>query len=137
MIQRVTVYEDYEYTTPVETYEKYLNRADCLTESRKNFITGIVTDFFEKGRPDHCKGTIRSKNVTTRELCVVRIALYYNDIKYFLAHRYLASDSDSINGERTIEFYDSVQFDGLSRIEMGPLYLTQHYVDRQDLVYYR
>ncbi|XP_018394490.1 PREDICTED: dynein regulatory complex subunit 7 isoform X2 [Cyphomyrmex costatus] len=108
LIQRVTVYEDYEYTTPVESYEKYLNRVDCLTESRKNFITGIVTDFFEKGRPDHCK-----------------------------THRYLASDNDSINSERTIEFYDNVQFDGLSRIEIGPLYLTQHYVDREDFVYYR
>ncbi|KYN17744.1 hypothetical protein ALC57_09957, partial [Trachymyrmex cornetzi] len=108
LIQRITVYEDYEYTTPVESYEKYLNRVDCLTESNKNFTTGIVTDFFEKGRPDHCK-----------------------------AHRYLASDSDSINDERTIEFYDSLQFDGLSRIEMGPLYLTQHYVDREDFVYYR
>jgi len=61
--QRVTVYEDYEYTTPVESYEKYLNRIDCLTESRKNFTTGTVTDFFKRGRPDHCKGIIRSKNV--------------------------------------------------------------------------
>ncbi|XP_011050892.1 PREDICTED: coiled-coil domain-containing protein lobo homolog [Acromyrmex echinatior] len=108
LIQRVTVYEDYEYTTPVESYEKYLNRVDCLTESRKNFTTGIFTDFFERGRPDHCK-----------------------------THRYLASNSDSINNERTIEFYDSVQFNGLSRIEMSPLYLTQHYVDREDFVYYR
>jgi len=57
--------------------------------------------------------------------------------KNILAHRYLASDSDSIDSERTIEFYDSVQFDGLSRIEMGPLHLTQHYVDREDLLYYR
>ncbi|XP_012057467.1 PREDICTED: coiled-coil domain-containing protein lobo homolog [Atta cephalotes] len=105
--QRVTVYEDYDYTTPVESYEKYLNRIDCLTESRKNFITGTVTDFFKRGRPDHCK-----------------------------AHHYLASDSDSIKAERIIEFYDSVQFDGLSRIEMSPLYLTQHYVDREDFVYY-
>ncbi|KYN37462.1 hypothetical protein ALC56_08175 [Trachymyrmex septentrionalis] len=134
LIQRVTVYEDYEYTIPIESYEKYLNRADCLTESRKNFTTDIVTDFFEKGRPDHCKGIIRSKDVTTREFCV---SLYINDIKYFLAHRYFASDSNSINTERTIEFYDSVQFDGLSRIKMGPLYLTQHYVDREDFVYYR
>ncbi|KAG5309089.1 DRC7 protein, partial [Pseudoatta argentina] len=108
LIQRVTIYEDYEYTTPVESYEKYLNRVDCLTESRKNFTTGIFTDFFERGRPDHCK-----------------------------THRYLASNSDSIKNERTIEFYDSVQFDGLSRIEMGPLYLTQHYVDREDFVYYK
>ncbi|XP_024880776.1 dynein regulatory complex subunit 7, partial [Temnothorax curvispinosus] len=108
LTQRVTVYEDYEYTTPVQSYEKYSNRGDCLTESRKDFVADTVTDFFEKGRPDHCK-----------------------------AHRYSASNGDLINGERTIDFYDSAQFDGLSRIEIGPLYLTQHYVDREDLLYYR
>ncbi|TGZ56490.1 dynein regulatory complex subunit 7 [Temnothorax longispinosus] len=108
LTQRVTVYEDYEYTTPVQSYEKYSNRGDCLTESRKDFVADTVTDFFEKGRPDHCK-----------------------------AHHYPASNGDSINGERTIDFYDSAQFDGLSRIEIGPLYLTQHYVDREDLLYYR
>ncbi|XP_025988502.2 dynein regulatory complex subunit 7 [Solenopsis invicta] len=108
LIQRVIIYEDYEYNIPIESYDKYLNRGDCLTESRKNFATDIVTDFFEKGRPDHCK-----------------------------AHRYLAFDCDSVSDERTIDFYDSAQFDGLSRIETGPLYLTQHYVDREDFLYYR
>ncbi|XP_028050974.2 dynein regulatory complex subunit 7 [Monomorium pharaonis] len=108
LIQRVTVYKDYEYTTPLQSYDKYTNRSDYLTESRKDLVTDIVTDFFEKGRPDHCK-----------------------------AHCYLTSDSDSINNERTIDFYDSAQFDGLSRIEAGPLYLTQYYVDREDFLYYR
>jgi len=71
LIQKVTVYEDYEYTIPVQSYEKYSNRGDHLTESKKDFITNTVTDFFEKGRPDHCKGTIRSRNVTTRApLCI-------------------------------------------------------------------
>lgn len=58
-------------------------------------------------------------------------------IENISAHRYLASDKDSIDGERRIDFYDSAQFDGLSCTEMGPLYLTQHYVDREDLLYYR
>lgn len=62
LIQRVTVYEDYEYITPIQYYEKYLNRTDCLTESNKDFNTDTITDFFEKGRSDHCKGeTILSK----------------------------------------------------------------------------
>ncbi|KMQ90893.1 coiled-coil domain-containing protein lobo-like protein [Lasius niger] len=55
LIQRVTIYADYEYTTPVQCYEKYLNRSDCLTESRRDFDTDTVTDFFEKDRSDHCK----------------------------------------------------------------------------------
>ncbi|XP_072742511.1 dynein regulatory complex subunit 7 [Anoplolepis gracilipes] len=108
LIQRVTVYEDYEYTTPVQCYEKYLNRSDCLTESKKDFTTDTITDFFEKGRLDHCK-----------------------------VNRYLASDTASVDNERVIDFYDSAQFDGLSRIEMGPLHLTQYYTNREDFLYYR
>ncbi|XP_070159520.1 dynein regulatory complex subunit 7 [Polyergus mexicanus] len=108
LIQRVTVYEDYEYNIPVQCYEKYLERSDCLTESRKDLDTDTVTDFFEKGRSDHCK-----------------------------ANRYLASDIASIDNERAMDFYDNVQFDGLSRIEMGPLYLTQYYTNREDFLYYR
>ncbi|XP_011352287.1 dynein regulatory complex subunit 7 [Ooceraea biroi] len=109
LIQRVTVYEDYEYTTPVESYEKYLNRSDGLTETKRNFDTDTITDLFEvQGRSDHCK-----------------------------AHRYLASKNDSIDSERVVDFYDSAQFDGLSRIEMAPLHFTQHYVDREDFLYYR
>ncbi|CAL1679691.1 unnamed protein product [Lasius platythorax] len=108
LIQRVTIYADYEYTTPVQCYEKYLNRSDCLTESRRDFDTDTVTDFFEKDRSDHCK-----------------------------ANHYLASDTASIDNERAIDFYDSAQFDGLSRIETGPLHLTQYYTNREDFLYYR
>ncbi|KAL6423248.1 hypothetical protein ACFW04_010127 [Cataglyphis niger] len=108
LIQRVTVYEDYEYNTPVQCYEKYLKRSDCLTESRKDFDTDTVTDFFERGRSDQCK-----------------------------VNRYLASDIPSIDNERTIDFYDSVRFDGLLRIEMDQLYLTQYYTNREDFLYYR
>ncbi|EFN62109.1 Coiled-coil domain-containing protein 135 [Camponotus floridanus] len=108
LIQRVTVYEDYEYITPIQCYEKYLNRSDCLTESSKDFNTDTVTDFFKKGRSDHCK-----------------------------ADRYLASDTGSIDNERAIDFYDDAHFEGLSRMEMGPLYLTQYYRNREDFLYYR
>ncbi|KAL0118701.1 hypothetical protein PUN28_009396 [Cardiocondyla obscurior] len=108
LIQRVTVYGDYDYTIPVQSYENYSNRHDHLVESGRDFVTNTVTDFFEKGRPDHCK-----------------------------AHRYLTSAPDSLDEERTINFYNNAQFDGLSRIETGPLYLTQHYMDREDLLYYR
>lgn len=52
-------------------------------------------------------------------------------------NRYLASDIASIDNEGAIDFYDSAQFDGLSRIEMGPLYLTQYYTNREDFLYYR
>lgn len=54
-----------------------------------------------------------------------------------VAHRYLANDNDVIDSERMIDFYGSSHFDGLSRIEMDSLCLTQHYVDREDFLYYR
>lgn len=75
------------------------------------------------------------KNVTMRASNIFCMSLL--TVKNISAHRYLESNGDSIEGERTIDFYDSAQFDGLSRIEMGRLHLTEHYVDREDLLYYR
>lgn len=54
-----------------------------------------------------------------------------------IEHRYLASGNNTIDSENVIDFYESAQFDGLSRIEMGPLYLTLYYTDRNDFLYYR
>ncbi|XP_011641883.1 dynein regulatory complex subunit 7-like [Pogonomyrmex barbatus] len=108
LIQKIIIYDDYKYINPIQSYEKYLNRSDCLVESRKDFVTDTVVDSFDKGRSDYCK-----------------------------AHRYFASGSNSIDSERAIDFYDSAQFDGLSRIELGPLHLTQYYKNREDFLYYR
>ncbi|KAH0945001.1 hypothetical protein HN011_003354 [Eciton burchellii] len=108
LIQRITTYDDYEYTAPLYGYEKYLHRNDNLVETRRDFDKDTVTDFFERGRSDHCK-----------------------------VHRYIASKNETIDSERVIDFYDRAQVDGLSRIDTGPLHLTQHYVDREDLLYYR
>ncbi|EFN85904.1 Coiled-coil domain-containing protein 135 [Harpegnathos saltator] len=55
LVRRVTIYEDYQYTSPVRCYEKYLNRSDCLVESTRDVGTSIITDSFDKSRPDHCK----------------------------------------------------------------------------------
>lgn len=46
-------------------------------------------------------------------------------------------DDDSLYNERVIEFHEGGRFDGLSRVEVGPLYLTQYYVGREDFLYYR
>lgn len=58
-------------------------------------------------------------------------------INIVAAHYYVASRSDAIDSERAIDFYDIAQFDGLSRVEMDSLHLTQHYIDRDDFLYYR
>lgn len=54
----------------------------------------------------------------------------------FKEHRYYLSDS-ATDSETSIDFYDAVRLDGLTRIEMHPSYLVQHFVNRQDRLYYR
>ncbi|XP_020282384.1 dynein regulatory complex subunit 7 isoform X2 [Pseudomyrmex gracilis] len=108
LVQRVTLYEDYDYAISVESHEKYLHRDDCLIESKKHFELCNIMDLFEKGRVDQCK-----------------------------THEYPMHDDDGLYNKRVIEFYKGGRFDGLLRIEVDPLYLTQYYVDREDFLYYR
>lgn len=60
-----------------------------------------------------------------------------NANKFFAAHRYFVTSSQIIDTEREIDFYHFAQVDRLSRIQTGPLYSTQYYVDRDDCLYYR
>ncbi|CAK9813580.1 Dynein regulatory complex subunit 7 [Anthophora quadrimaculata] len=108
MIQRVTVYDDYECMIPIEIYENYTNRSDNLVESRRNLNDEAVIDFYARGRPDHCK-----------------------------EHRYFFNGLPTVDSERILTFYQIARFDGLSKIEMHPTYMTQHFADRDDFLYYR
>lgn len=56
LTERVTIYEDYEYTCPIYLYEKYFNRRDKLIMSEKDLNSNMVNDFYRRGRPDACKG---------------------------------------------------------------------------------
>nr|KAF7389396.1 hypothetical protein H0235_017880 [Vespula pensylvanica] len=109
IVEKITIYDDYEYTTPIEIYEKYANRNDNLIQSRQNLNTNYIIDYYERGRPDACK-----------------------------EHRYYNHESSPfIFSERTLCFYDVVRIDGLSEMHMYPYRLTQYYVNREDLLYYR
>ncbi|XP_047369300.1 dynein regulatory complex subunit 7-like isoform X1 [Vespa velutina] len=109
IIEKLTIYDDYEYTTPIEIYEKYANRSDNLIKSRRNLNTNYIIDYYERGRSDACK-----------------------------EHRYYNHDNSSfVFSERVLCFYDMVRLDGLSEIHMYPFRLTQYYVNREDLLYYR
>lgn len=44
---------------------------------------------------------------------------------------------NSIEDERTLEFYDVVRNDGLKKIEIHPHHISQYYVGRKDLLCYR
>nr|XP_012139129.1 PREDICTED: dynein regulatory complex subunit 7 isoform X1 [Megachile rotundata] len=108
LIQKITLYDDYVYATPVEVYEYYQNRSDNLVESRKNLTDDAVVDYYLRGRPDYCK-----------------------------EHRYFSNDSNAVDSERILDFYSTGRLDGLTRIEMHPDYLTQQFTDRDDFLYYR
>ncbi|XP_024935965.1 dynein regulatory complex subunit 7 isoform X1 [Cephus cinctus] len=106
LIQRVTLYDDYEYMNPISIFEKFSQRADYLIESKKELDTDLVVDSYKRGRPDACK-----------------------------EHRYFANGNNAVDQERTLEFYDNVRLDGLSRIEMQLSFLEQTYIGRDDLLY--
>ncbi|XP_033347951.1 dynein regulatory complex subunit 7-like isoform X1 [Bombus vosnesenskii] len=108
VVQRITIYNDYDYTTPIEIYETYANRSDNLVESRRNINDNTVIDYYRRGRADQCK-----------------------------EHRYFVDASNEIDSERILDFYHVPRFDGLSKFEMNPSYLTQHFVGRDDFLYYR
>ncbi|KAK2581699.1 hypothetical protein KPH14_002186 [Odynerus spinipes] len=108
LIQKVTTYDDYEYTEPIEVFDEYAHRSDNLIRSHQILNTGYVIDYYKRGRSDACK-----------------------------EHRYIAHDHNAVDSDRTLNFYGVVRLDGLSQIRMYPLRLTQHFVDREDLLYYR
>lgn len=56
IIEKLTIYDDYEYTNPIEIYEKYANRSDNLVRSRRNLNNNYVIDYYKRGRSDACKG---------------------------------------------------------------------------------
>ncbi|XP_020707821.2 dynein regulatory complex subunit 7 isoform X1 [Athalia rosae] len=107
LIKKITLYEDYEYMSPIAVYETFANRADYLVKTLRNLDQETVVDCYDRGRPDACK-----------------------------EHRYFLSNA-STNSETSLDYYDIVRLDGLARIEMHHLYLVQHFVNREDLLYYR
>lgn len=128
IIEKITIYDDYEYTTPIEICEKYANRNDNLIQSRRNLNTNYIVDRYERGRPDACKGNRYQ----------IRFLSIFSNNGEFSEHRYYNHESSPfIFSERTLRFYDMVRIDGLSEMHMYPYRLTQYYVNREDLLYYR
>ncbi|XP_011303464.1 coiled-coil domain-containing protein lobo homolog [Fopius arisanus] len=108
LTSKMTEFEDYEYQSPVMIMENYQNRGDKLVESIKDLISGSVSDSYERGRPDACK-----------------------------EHKYSSMGSNSVEDERSLEFFDVMRIDGLRRIDANLTHLNQHYVNRKDFLYHR
>ncbi|KAK0082261.1 hypothetical protein PV325_010761 [Microctonus aethiopoides] len=108
LIEKITVYDDYKYESPRDIFEKYSNRGDNLIKSTKHLDSGLVVDLYNRGRTDALK-----------------------------KHCYSSIGDDCVEDERTVEFYDVVRIDGLSKVELHPSYFTQYFVGRKDLLNYR
>ena len=46
-------------------------------------------------------------------------------------------NSLTVEDERILEFFHMARLDGLEKLEMHPLYLIQHFIDRLDFLFYR
>ncbi|XP_076164914.1 dynein regulatory complex subunit 7 [Ptiloglossa arizonensis] len=108
LVQRITQYDDYDYTSPVKVHETYANRSDNLVESKKDLTNDFIVDYYERGRPDQCK-----------------------------EHQYFVNGPNTVDAERILNFYYTGRIDDLSRVEMHPFSLTQHFINRDDFLYYR
>lgn len=63
LIQKITLFEDYEHTSPTTVYETFANRADRLYRTVKNLDTEAIADFYHRGRPDACKGNLKALTI--------------------------------------------------------------------------
>lgn len=54
----------------------------------------------------------------------------------YLEHVYLAS-SPGVESERSMLFFHEARVDGLSKREETPFSMTEHFVNREDFLYYQ
>ncbi|PSN57290.1 Dynein regulatory complex subunit 7 [Blattella germanica] len=107
LVTRITTYDDYDRLEPLWVYEYYSNRVDCLTEIRRNVLEKSILELFRRGRED----------------CLKEHFYYENGV--------------GVEDERTLQFFHMARHDGLEKLEMHPLFLIEHFRDRQDFLYYR
>ncbi|KAF2899788.1 hypothetical protein ILUMI_06398, partial [Ignelater luminosus] len=110
LVTRICRYNDLE-CTPSELHtieERFENRTDSLVKTISDIDTGDITEYFERGREDGVK-----------------------------KHSYKCGHNSTVEAVRVIEFYHEARYDGLTKLELDAMYLTEHYVEREDRIYYR
>jgi hypothetical protein len=55
LMRRLTIYETLEYENPLNVYEWFQNRDDCMVRVHRNIKTTEIVEDFEKGRNDSLK----------------------------------------------------------------------------------
>lgn len=108
LVSRLTLYEDYEYTKPLETKEWYKNRMDKLCRKILNLQTNWIEEYFEE---------IKSPS-------------------HLIQHNYnkLAND---VYTTQTMIFNHKARVDGLKQRDQTPNSIVEHYSDRIDKLCYR
>uniref|UniRef100_A0A1Y1MSI4 Dynein regulatory complex subunit 7 n=1 Tax=Photinus pyralis TaxID=7054 RepID=A0A1Y1MSI4_PHOPY len=110
LIVRICRYRDLDYS-PSELYvieEHYENRADNLVKIVSDSMTGDIFEYYSSGREDCMK-----------------------------MHHYASGDEATVEQPRDIEFYHHARYDGLSKLIMHSLYMTEYYENTEDRIYYR
>lgn len=87
--------------------EEFIFRNDKIKKRIINFTTGWVVETFARGRA-----------------------------KFLKEHRYQQSKTGPEN-ERVMFFYHESRLDGLSSREESPTEMVEHFVNRDDFLYYR
>jgi len=107
LVSRLSVYEDRELTDLKQAREYYSNRVDKLQERVHNHKNGWITEYYLPGRS-----------------------------KCLKEHQYKASAPGAEN-ERVMIFYDEARVDGLQKRIETPTSMTEHFLKREDFLYYR
>ncbi|XP_067012895.2 dynein regulatory complex subunit 7 [Anabrus simplex] len=107
LVSRATMYSEYEWESPEWLVEIYSMRADLLEQARQDFKAETIWQKFGRGREDGLK-----------------------EHTFFVA-------ASSVEDSRLMEFYSEARIDGLERLEMHPLYLTETFKGRRDRLFYR
>ncbi|KAF5292280.1 hypothetical protein FQA39_LY03314 [Lamprigera yunnana] len=110
LLVSVSRYYDFNYA-PESLYsleEHYKNRSDGLFKVINDCITGDVEEFFNPGRED----------------CLRK-------------HYFKTGDDVSVEKVRVLSFYHRARYEGLSKILLDPLFLTEYFENAADKIYYR
>ncbi|KAF5280263.1 hypothetical protein FQR65_LT03071 [Abscondita terminalis] len=110
LIIKIFRYHDLVYS-PSELYaieEHYENRVDKLMKINNNWVNGDIVEIFSSGREDCLK-----------------------------KHIYKRGDKVSVELPRVLEFYHLARHDGLAKVILDPLYITEYYQNTKNGIYYR
>ncbi|XP_055956877.1 dynein regulatory complex subunit 7 [Patella vulgata] len=107
LISRLSVYDDRELTDLMLIKEYYAHRQDKLHTKIHNHRTGWISEHFYPGRHRCLK-----------------------------EHQYKAS-APAPENERTMIFYNEARVDGLKKRIETPLEMTEHFVNRDDFMFYK